>query len=131
MKKVTAPIAGGYEQESAERLLHSPRGVFLISQGIGILRQQAEAEGNGHTLPPDNEIIARLFPAGSDRMVLDGATSTVIAAALLWGSRVLEQADDPPRDGDVADMRLLLTLFKEHLPNALLGGSDLPPGAWQ
>jgi len=111
---------------SAERLLRSPRGLFLISQGIGILRQQAGAEGQSQTLPSDDEIIARLFPAGSDHMVLDDATSALIAGALLWGSRVLARADDPPRDADVAGMRLLLTLFAQHLPAGVLTVADLP-----
>ena len=111
---------------AAEMLLHSPRGLFLISQGIGILRKLADTGGRGAALPPDAEIIARLFPEGSSRMVLDDGTSTLIAAALLWGSRVLERATDPPRDHDVADMRLLLTLFTANLPDALVGWSDLP-----
>src|SRR5512147_1130628 len=117
------------ERDEALALLHSPRGVFLISQGIGILRKLAVADGQGDKLPPDKEIIARLFPEGSAEMVLDEGSSTLLAAALLWGSRVLEDAD-PPREYDVADMRLLLTLFKSKLPDTLFGWADLPPGDW-
>ncbi len=108
-------------------LLHSPRGVFLISQAIGILRKLAVADGQADKLPPDKEIIARLFPEGSAEIVIDDGSSTLLAAALLWGSRMLEDAD-PPRQQDVADMRLLLTLFRTQLPDALFGWTDLPMG---
>ncbi|MEO8605369.1 MAG: hypothetical protein ABI629_22560 [bacterium] len=126
MKTIELPLRDTHDPEATRRILHSPRGLFLISQGIGILRKQAQAEGGANTLPPDKEIIARLFPPGSSRMVLDDATSTLIAAALLWGSRVLAKEDDPPRDDDVADMRRLLMLFRSHLPESLLTTSDLP-----
>jgi len=131
MKDTDLSVAVRADRRAAETLLHSPRGLFLISQAIGILRRLAKARGQDDLLPPDSQIIARLFPAGSHRMVLDDANSTLIGAALLWGSRTLEQADDPPRDDDVADMRLLLTLFKFSLPDNLFGWSDLPQGNWQ
>jgi hypothetical protein len=116
---------------AAQELLHSPRGLFLISQGIGILRKLATADGQGDKLPPDAEIIARLFPDGSAEMVLDEGSSTLIAAALLCGSRVLALEVDPPRHADVADMRLLLTLFKSKLPAALLAWPEPPSGDQQ
>ena len=119
----------GERQHAAHALLDSPRGVFLISQAIGILRKLAVADGQGDKLPPDTEIIARLFPAGSAAIVIDPGSATLLGAALQWGSRVLEDAD-PPREQDVADMRLLLTLFTANLPDALFGWSDLPPGDW-
>ncbi|MDX2170623.1 MAG: hypothetical protein SF182_26355 [Deltaproteobacteria bacterium] len=116
------------DRDEALALLHSPRGVFLISQAIGILRKLAETDGQGDKLPPDQEIIARLFPEGSDAMVIDEATATLLGAALLWGSRTLEDAD-PPREHDVEDMRRLLTLFTAQLPDDLFGWTDLPPDA--
>lgn len=64
-------------------------------------------------------------------MVVDDGNRVLVASALLWASRFLERATNPPPHSDVADMRLLLELLKDALPAGMLQWSDLPSGEWQ
>jgi hypothetical protein len=118
------------DPRDAQELLNSQRGVFIICKAINILRQIAEAAGQGDKVPPDDDIVARVFPGDGERVVLDDGSATLVAAALLWGSRTLEEQGNP-QHGDIADMRLLLTLLRKHLPADHFHWSDLPTGGRQ